>query len=180
MRDIAELKGPGNAPKHPGEGASEKELEKYQSDLTKFNKEVQDFNNKLSSLNQKLDTAQTKLARAQNKLQKLQGPEMSQAQNQDARELQKWTDDTRKALESKAEALADSTQQDKDLYQDKADAKIELKVVQIKREVKLEDGSTFEFKVFQLEAQVGDEAIQASSVEPTITDMPKPPATGII
>ena len=179
MRDIAELKGPGDAPTHPGEGASEEQLKKYQNDLKDYQSKVKAFESKLSALNSKLDSAQSKLARAENELRKLQSQDLPEAQRKDANELRQWTEDTRKAMDKQLEATASSTQEDKDYTVEQAEVKVEVKVVQLKRQVKESDGQVFEFNVSQLQVQRGDQAITSNALETTM-NMPKPPASGII
>ncbi len=167
MKELQDL----STPPHPGKDASEDELKKYQADLKKFQEQV-------SSLNKKLDQLQAKLSKAKAVLNKLNNSELPQAQREDAKALQDWTDQSREALEKQAEAAAASTQDSEDMTAGTAKDKVRLQVQQMKRQIVIKDGDVVRFKAVQLAVTVGDAALDTVA-DKSVTAMPKTPAVGI-
>ena len=116
MQDLQALE----PPQHPGDDATEQEVEKYQEQLA-------DFQGKVAALNQKLAQTQDKLAKAQSALAKLQTSELSQAQAQDTRTLKQWADESEAALKKQAKDASSSTQDDKDLTIGAPEEKVKVK-----------------------------------------------------
>ena len=125
-----------------------------------------------------LDQLQAKLTKAKAVLNKLNNSELPQAQREDAKALQDWTDQSREALEKQAEATAASTQDSDDMTAGTAKDKVRLQLQQLKRQVVLKDGDVVRFKAVQLAVTVGDSAL-TDVADKSVTAMPTTPAVGI-
>ena len=109
-------------PSHPGEDATEDELEEFQELMQAFQQALLNLNNKLHIL-------EGKLAKANAELNKLNSSDLPQAQREDAKALQEWAEESQEALEKQAEAIISSSKDRRDLT-----AKAAIETVELRRE----------------------------------------------
>ncbi|MBQ30464.1 MAG: hypothetical protein CL434_11800 [Acidimicrobiaceae bacterium] len=101
------------APEHPGEDATEQELQDFAEELASFV-------GKVNARRQMIDQTEDKLRKAQNALNQLMT-------SQDAKGLKQWSDESEDALKKQAEAASSSTQDDKDLTIGAPEEKVKVK-----------------------------------------------------